>query len=89
MDSAGFQPLQIEEWRERLRKKSDEELIRFGRAALGMCSPEANFGHPPRSIFVDQLQDPCGVAAKAPRASRCYRKCVCYRSRTRALDRVP
>jgi hypothetical protein len=57
MDSARFQPLQIEQWRERLRKKSDEELIRFGRAALGMCSPEANFGHPPRSIFVDQLQE--------------------------------
>jgi hypothetical protein len=57
MDSAGFQPLQLEQWREGLRKMSDEELSRFGRAALGMCSPEANFGHPPRSIFVDQLQE--------------------------------
>jgi len=44
MDSAGFQPLQLEQWREGLRKMSDEELSRFGRAALGMCSPEANFG---------------------------------------------
>ena len=57
MDSAGFQPLQLEQWREGLRKMSDEELSNFGRAALGMCSPEANFGHPPRSIFVDQLQE--------------------------------
>lgn len=57
MGSVGFQPLQIEEWRERLRKMSDEELIRFGRAVLGMRSPEANLAHPPRSIFVDQLQE--------------------------------
>jgi hypothetical protein len=51
MDSVGFQPFQLESLRARLRKNA-EKLIRFGRAATGMCSPEANFGHPPRSVFV-------------------------------------
>lgn len=53
--------------RARLRKMSDEELIRFGRAAAGMCSPEANFGHAPRRVFVEQLQEARGgTAAPAP-----------------------
>jgi hypothetical protein len=33
MGSVGFQPLQIEEVRARLRKMTDEALIRFGRAS--------------------------------------------------------
>jgi hypothetical protein len=53
MGSVGFQPFQIEEVRERLRKMTDQELIRFGRASAGMCSPEANFGE----VFVDQLRE--------------------------------
>lgn len=57
MDSIGFQPLQIEQWRERLRKMTDEELIRFGRATPGMCWPEANCGQPPLTVCVDQLQE--------------------------------
>lgn len=56
MGSVGFQRLQLEELRARLRKMSDEELIRFGRAAAGMCSPEANFGHAPRRVFVAILR---------------------------------
>lgn len=59
MGSVGFQPFQLEEVRARLRKMSDEELIRFGRAAAGMCSPQANFGHAPRSVFVEQLREAC------------------------------
>lgn len=47
----------LEELRGRLRKMSDPESIRFGRAAAGMCSPEANFGEPPRQVFVDQLSE--------------------------------
>jgi hypothetical protein len=57
MGSIGFQPFQIEEVRERLRKMTDAELIRYGRASAGMCSPEANFGEPPRQVFVDQLRE--------------------------------
>jgi hypothetical protein len=57
MGSVGFQPLQIEEVRVRLRKMSDTDLIRFGRAAAGMCSLEANFGRPPRQVFVEQLEE--------------------------------
>lgn len=41
----------------RLRKLNDDELLRFGRAAAGMCSPEAKFGHAPRQVFVEQLRE--------------------------------
>jgi hypothetical protein len=34
MGPVGFQPLQLEEMRSRLRKMRDVELVRFGRAAL-------------------------------------------------------
>lgn len=57
MSSVGFQPFQIEEVRERLRKMTDAELIRYGRALAGMCSPQANFGEPPLQVFVDQLRE--------------------------------
>jgi hypothetical protein len=57
MSFVGFRPFQIEEVQERLRKMSDAELIRFGRASARMSSPEANFGHPPRRVFVEQLQE--------------------------------
>jgi hypothetical protein len=57
MSSVGFRPFQIEEVQERLRKMSDAELIRFGCASAGMSSLEANFGHPPRRVFVEQLQE--------------------------------
>ena len=40
---------------ERLRKMSDEELIREGRAARYMCSPAANFGKPPRDVYLIAL----------------------------------
>jgi|HubBroStandDraft_4_1064222.scaffolds.fasta_scaffold89159_1 hypothetical protein len=33
MGSVGFQPLQIDEVRARLRKMTDEALIRYGRAS--------------------------------------------------------
>jgi len=57
MGSVGFQPFQLEDVRTRLRKMSDEELLRFGRAAASLCRPEGNFGHPPRAVFVEQLQE--------------------------------
>lgn len=51
------QPLDLEELRARLRKMNDAELRRFGRASRFMCSPEANFGKPPRENFVVQLNE--------------------------------
>jgi hypothetical protein len=53
----GFQPLQLEEVRARRRKMSDADLLRFGRAAASLCRPEGQFGHAPRHVFVDQLQE--------------------------------
>jgi hypothetical protein len=42
--------------KERLRKMTDEQLIRFGKAARNMCSPKTNQGKPPRPEFVKQLE---------------------------------
>jgi hypothetical protein len=44
------------ELRERYRKMDDAALLRSGRAAKYMISPEANFGRPPRDCFVQQLR---------------------------------
>jgi hypothetical protein len=57
MGSVGFQPYQLEDVRARLRKMSDEDLLRFGRAAASLCRPDGNFGHPPRRVFVEQLRE--------------------------------
>jgi hypothetical protein len=43
--------------RTRLQKMLDQELLRFGQAAKYMCSPGANFGGPPRQIFLIQLRE--------------------------------
>ena len=45
-------PVDVQELREQLRKMSDEELRRFGRAAQFMCSPGTNSGKPPQKRFV-------------------------------------
>jgi hypothetical protein len=42
---------------DRLRKMTDEELIREGKAGRYLCSPMANFGKPPRKVFVVQLEE--------------------------------
>jgi hypothetical protein len=39
----------------RIRKMSDEQLLRYGQAAKFMCSREANLG--PRKTFVSQLRE--------------------------------
>ena len=41
--------------RTRLRKMSDQELLRFGQASKSICSPDANFGKLPRECFVMSL----------------------------------
>ena len=45
----------IEALRERLRKMTDAELLRFGKDNRYMCSPYANLGKPPLEAFVIQL----------------------------------
>jgi hypothetical protein len=45
--SIAFRQPTIEDERERLRKMSDEELIREGKAARFLCSPRQNYGKKP------------------------------------------
>jgi hypothetical protein len=45
----------VNELRQRLRKMNDEALVRFGRSAAYLCTPEANHGKAPREAFVFQL----------------------------------
>jgi hypothetical protein len=54
---ASNEPTDANEVRTRLQKMSDEQLLRFGKAAAFMCSPQANFGEPPREAFVIQLRE--------------------------------
>jgi hypothetical protein len=59
MDSTQFtsDEIDIEAFRARLCKLTDEELIREGKAGRQMCSSMANFGKPPRKVFVIQLEE--------------------------------
>lgn len=57
---AGETHVDLEQLRDRLHRMSDAVLIRFGRAARYMCSPQAQpFGGrvPPRPEFVIQLRE--------------------------------
>jgi hypothetical protein len=56
-DLAGEHELDLEALRARLRRMSDRELLRFGKSARYMCSPEANLGQEPRQAFVIQLRE--------------------------------
>lgn len=52
--------LDLDQLRDRLKRFSHEELIRFGKASRYMCSPEAQpFGgkNPPDPVFVVQLKE--------------------------------
>lgn len=59
MDSTQFttDEVDLDGYRARLRKLTDEELIRLGKAARYMCAPAANLGKPPRKVFVVQLEE--------------------------------
>jgi hypothetical protein len=46
----------VEKKRDRLRKLSDEELVREGKAGRYMCSANVNFRKPPRDEFVIDLR---------------------------------
>jgi hypothetical protein len=54
--AVAFEAFDEEKERERLRKMSDEELIREGKAARYMCAPSTNFGKPPREVYVIALR---------------------------------
>jgi hypothetical protein len=54
--SVGLDEFDEEKERARLRKLSDEELIREGRAARSLCNPKGRFGKPPRDVFVIGLR---------------------------------
>ena len=47
----------VEALRQRLRKMTDAELLRFGKDNRYMCSPYANLGKPPLEPFVVQLRE--------------------------------
>jgi hypothetical protein len=54
--AVGFDKFDQRKERERLRKMSDEQLIREGRAARYMCAPSTNFGKLPRDAYVIALR---------------------------------
>jgi hypothetical protein len=56
MGSVAFLPFELEAIRARLRKMSDAELLRYGKAARSMATPEANFGKP-SEVYVIQLRE--------------------------------
>ena len=56
-DLAGENESDLETLRVRLRRMSARELLRFGKSARYMCSPEANLGKEPRQVFVIQLRE--------------------------------
>jgi len=57
MQSIQLATLDVDGLRTRLRKMSDEELRKFGKAARYMVAPTANMGKPPLPTFVLQLKE--------------------------------
>jgi len=53
-DSAKIDREEVRAW---LRSMSGRDLERTGRAAAYLISPAANQGHPPRSVFLVQLEE--------------------------------
>jgi hypothetical protein len=56
-DFAKNTPIDLDKLRDRLRKMSNEELRKFGKAAAFMCTPAANLGKAPHQDFVSQLDE--------------------------------
>ena len=54
--AVGFDKFDEDKEREKLRKLSDAELIREGKAARYMCSPATNFRKSPRDVYVIGLR---------------------------------
>jgi hypothetical protein len=47
MQQIQLKTFDVNQLRERLQKMTDDELLKFGRAAAYMASPKANMGQPP------------------------------------------
>ena len=60
MQSIQLTTLDVEGLRARLRKMSDDELRKFGKAARYMVSPRANMGKPP--LIVNRSRQRSAVA---------------------------
>ena len=62
-------PIDLEEFRARLQKMTDAQLLRYGKAARYMCSPTAYFGKAPRETFVILLRE-CRAEWKRRKAAK-------------------
>jgi hypothetical protein len=62
-------PIDLDEFRARLRKMTEAQLLRYGKAARYMCSSTAYFGEAPRETFVIQLRE-CRVEFKRRKAAK-------------------
>ncbi len=45
-------PVDLSALRVRLARMSDTQLLHFGKSGAYLCTPEANYGRPPRQCFV-------------------------------------
>ena len=55
-DLAGEKELDLEALRARLRRMNNDALLRFGKSARYMCSPEANLGKEPRKASCNAVE---------------------------------
>jgi hypothetical protein len=55
--SVGFTSTNPEDVRRRFQAMDDDELLRTGKSAAFLCSPEANHGRPPSDAFIIQLRE--------------------------------
>jgi len=78
-----IEPEDIERIRERLRKMSDLELRKYGRAARDLSDPKKNYG-PPNPSFKIQLDE-----ARAEWRKASLRFCRCLARRPRVQFRPP
>jgi hypothetical protein len=53
----GTDPENAGEIRERVRRMSDEELLRYGAICKSMCSTESNLDKPSLDAWIVQLQE--------------------------------
>ena len=69
MQSIQLADFDVEGLRARLRKMSDEELRKFGKAARYMTSPNGEYGQSTAANFRPAVRgSSCGVAPKRPTA---------------------
>jgi hypothetical protein len=56
-DFAKGTPIDLDKLHDHLRKMSNDEQRKFGKAAALMCTPDANLGKAPHQDFVTQLEE--------------------------------